>query len=253
MPSRLEDEQVDLLRDLAEVARALPRERRVFNLLSRGLSSNPFEEITWEGGRREALGRDIHDLVRAGLLRRVGPHRTSGAMQFTVTPEAYDHLTLHDAEAPLARVEEHIVEHYIDGEAFKQRNPVAYQRWAESAALLWGRDAESELTTIGHKTREAVQEFATTLLERHEAPDASPDPAHTANRLRAVINANRDRLGEARRDLLDALIVYWGEVNDLLQRQEHGGQKEGEPLAWEDGRRAVFQTAVVMYEIDRTL
>ena len=82
---------------------------------------------------------------------------------------------------------------------------------------------------------------------------ASSDPAHTANRLRAVIDAHRGGLGEARSQLLDALIVYWGEVIDLLQRQEHGGQNEGEPLAWEDGRRAVFQTAVVMYEIDRTL
>jgi hypothetical protein len=52
---------------------------------------------------------------------------------------------------------------------------------------------------------------------------------------------HRDRLGEARRHLLDALIVYWGEVLDLIERQEHGGQKEGEPLTWEDGRRAVFQ------------
>ena len=38
---------------------------------------------------------------------------------------------------------------------------------------------------------------------------------------------------------------------DLVQRQEHGGQKEGEPLGWEDGRRVVFQTANVMVELHR--
>jgi hypothetical protein len=69
----------------------------------------------------------------------------------------------------------------------------------------------------------------------------------------AVIARHGGQLGEARSHLLDALLAYWGEVNDLLQRQEHGGQKEGEPLTWEDGRRAVFHTAIVMYEIDRTL
>jgi hypothetical protein len=42
-------------------------------------------------------------------------------------------------------------------------------------------------------------------------------------------------------------------VSDLVQRQEHAGQREGEPLVWEDGRRIVFQTAIVMFEIDRSL
>jgi hypothetical protein len=38
-----------------------------------------------------------------------------------------------------------------------------------------------------------------------------------------------------------------------FKRQEHGGQKEGRPLTWEDARRVVFQTLIVMYEIDRAL
>jgi hypothetical protein len=53
--------------------------------------------------------------------------------------------------------------------------------------------------------------------------------------------------------MLKALLAYWGTVNDLVQRQEHGGQKEREPLKWEDGRRVVFQTAVVMFEIARVV
>jgi hypothetical protein len=39
----------------------------------------------------------------------------------------------------------------------------------------------------------------------------------------------------------------------LVQRQEHGAQKEVTPLTWEDARRVVFQTCVVMYEINRAL
>jgi hypothetical protein len=53
--------------------------------------------------------------------------------------------------------------------------------------------------------------------------------------------------------MLDALLAYWGTTSDLAQRQEHGAQKEGEVLTWEDSRRLVFHTAIVMVEIDRTL
>jgi hypothetical protein len=52
---------------------------------------------------------------------------------------------------------------------------------------------------------------------------------------------------------LEALIAYWGTVSDLIQRQEHGSQKEGKELVWEDGRRVVFQTAMVMLEFDKSL
>ena len=52
-------------------------------------------------------------------------------------------------------------------------------------------------------------------------------------------------VGERDRAFLDALLTYWGTVSDLVQRQEHGAKKEGEPLMWEDARRVVFQTAIV--------
>jgi hypothetical protein len=52
---------------------------------------------------------------------------------------------------------------------------------------------------------------------------------------------------------LEALVPFRGTVSDLVQRQEHGGQREGAPLRWEDGRRLVFQTAVIMFEIDSAL
>jgi len=42
-------------------------------------------------------------------------------------------------------------------------------------------------------------------------------------------------------------------VNDVVQRQEHGDQKQNDPLTWEDARAAVFQTAMLMFEFDRVL
>jgi hypothetical protein len=109
------------------------------------------------------------------------------------------------------------------------------------------------MTTIGHLCREAIQEFATTLINQYQPPDVDIDKAHTVARIKAVLNSCANKLGSSEKPFLDALIVYWGTVSDLIQRQEHGGQKEGNPLAWDDARRIVFQTYVVMFEIDRSL
>ena len=60
-------------------------------------------------------------------------------------------------------------------------------------------------------------------------------------------------MGDTEKSFLEALLNFWRTVSELVQRQEHGGQKENEPLVWEDGRRVVFQTAMVMYEVDSSL
>lgn len=246
---QLEPETVTLLRELAEGARTAPRDQREFFVLQHfgGCS------LMGPGDRTElsdAERRDVDDLVASGLLRE--RHRGKHEYSFTVSPEAYEQLAALDEQEPLARVPTEVTG-YVETPLFRARYPLAYQRWKEAADLLWGPTAETELTTIGHKTREAVQEFTSVLVHTHDIPSAPVDPTKTVARLRAVVDAQRERLGEARHHLLDALVVYWGEVNDLLQRQEHGGQKEGEPLAWEDGRRAVFHTAIAMYEIHRTI
>jgi hypothetical protein len=173
----LEPEHLDLLRQLADASRSLPRHRREFHLLRRTMGSDGTQSVIWDGGSMEVLGQDIYDLANAGLLRRTGEW-VGGHLEFLVPPEAFDHLAELEAQAPMARIEQHIAT-YIEADEFKQRYPLAYQRWAEAAALLRGEDAAGELSTIG--------------------------------------------------------------------------QREGEPLDWEDGRRAVFQTAIVMYEVDRTL
>jgi hypothetical protein len=71
--------------------------------------------------------------------------------------------------------------------------------------------------------------------------------------MRGVLDANRERLGDSKSELLVALLMYLDAVNGLVQRQEHGDQKPGEPLTWEDARASVFQTANLMFEFDRVL
>ena len=68
-----------------------------------------------------------------------------------------------------------------------------------------------------------------------------------------MLDSRRVELGEAKSRFLDALFEYWRAVGDLAQRQEHAGQREGDPLVWEDGRRLVFQTALLMSEAARAL
>jgi len=70
--------------------------------------------------------------------------------------------------------------------------------------------------------------------------------------MRAVVAAHGPA-SKSVRAYLDALIVTWGTVSDLAQRQEHGAGKEGGSLSWEDGRRLVVGTFHVVYELDIAL
>ena len=142
---------------------------------------------------------------------------------------------------------------YLNADPFRERYPDAHQKWTQASERLWASDSEHELTVIGHLCRESMQAFATALVERHEPPAVDPDRQLVVARIRAVLDLHRDQLGATELPFLDALLVYWGTVSDLVQRQEHGAQREGKPLIWEDGRRVVFQTANVMFEIDRSL
>jgi len=148
---------------------------------------------------------------------------------------------------------EEIARSYLSSDAFRTAFPGAYYRWTEAEGLLWSADSDDQLTTIGHKVREATQEFATELLTRYAIEGANPDVTKVKARVGAVVAAHKDRIGEARSRALLALADYWEAVVELVQRQEHGGQKEGEPLTWQDGRRVVFHTASVMFEFAVTL
>lgn len=95
-----------------------------------------------------------------------------------------------------------------------------------------------------------MQEFADELAGHVKVSDIPSDKARTVARIRGVFDAKVS--SATTREFLDALLAYWGTVSDLVQRQEHAGQKEGEPVTWEDARRVVFQSLSVMYEIART-
>lgn len=250
----LEEEQKDLLAMLVEAARNVPRDqRREFMIMWHVGSREPtLSHPGLPGKRTTAHMGDVDVLRDAGLIQVLRDDR--GSRAFDVHPlgfKYYDEMRRQSSE-PIFRVESEI-RRYVDSERFQQAFPNAYKKWAEAEELLWSSDSESQATTIGHLCREAMQEFVTALVERFQPPDVDHDIAHTVARLRAVLDIRKEQLSKTERPFLDALLAYFGTLCDLIQRQEHGGQREGEPLIWADTRRVIFQTAVVIFEIDASL
>jgi hypothetical protein len=194
---------------------------------------------------RRVRGSPIQSLKMLGLIEQEKKHSVS------VTPLGF--RVAEQLGASSVPRTETTVHRYLDSEKFQDSYPSAYEKWASAEKLLWATSPEDSLTTIGHLCREAMQGFATSLVERYDPPGASLNPSNTVARVRAVLDMRSHDFGKTEKPFLKALLAYWGTVIDLVERQEHGAQKEGKPLIPEDARRLVFQTMMVMFEIDRTL
>lgn len=246
-------EQEELLVQLVEAARAVPRDQRE-NFLHVAFNG---PDILFHPGfpiakQIEVITQDLDILARNGLLDL--SVNSSGNREYWITPlgyRYYEHLKTRDAE-PIEQVEREI-RRLVESTGFADRYPESQARWLAAARALWTADSAKEASTVGHLCREAMQAFATELIAHYEVEDADSNPAHDVARVRAVLTTVGARLSSAERGLLDALLAYWGSVSDLVQRQEHGAQRERERLAWEDSRRVVFQTAVLFYEVDQSL
>ncbi len=247
----LEPEQEELLATLIEATRKVPRGDRYFITIS-ALGMGDMIQGSGLDGRILAPATDVEFLSHAGLVHI--KKRQPGTIEFVITPEGfsfYERYKQRSAE-PVEQVEDD-VQAYFDSERFKSAYPAAYRLWSDAATGIWSAESSSELTAIGHKAREAMQAFATELVQKHNVTDVNPDPTKTLDRVSAVIKMQAAQLGEADTMFLDALFGYWRAVNSIVQRQEHGAQKEGEALTWEDGRRVIFYTIAVMTELDRSL
>lgn len=247
----LEQEQEELLSTVVEIIRNVPREERRAFMVSRTLAGDTLVS-PGRGPQPRIYYGDVEILASKGLLNlRFG---SKGTPNLDVTPEGFEYYRIMKERSgkPMEQVEDEVTK-YLEAHDFQQRYPKAYAKWSEAGAKLWAGDSPNQLTTIGHLCREAVQEFATALVEKFQPPDAPADKARDQSRIRAVLAHVRDQLGSREVPLLEAMIDYWNAVSGLIQRQEHGGQKQGDALRWEDGRRVVFQTAVVMFEIDHSL
>jgi hypothetical protein len=194
---------------------------------------------------------DAEVLAQAGFLRLSWGSR--GDPLFYVLPEGIAYYEQMMAASPAVETVEEEIRRYLSDPEFKKVHAQALAKWEHAAGLLWAADSQRQLTTIGHLCREALQEFAASLAQQQKVDVSAIEGAKIVARLKAIFTARSAKLGTTESLFLDALVAYWGTVSDLVQRQEHGSQREGEPLAWEDGRRVVFQTCAVMYEVARAL
>lgn len=247
--ARLDPEQEQTLITIVELVRSVPRTERHSFILSEDQQG---ADILMPGARSspKVLAADVRELQVAGLLR-LAPGGSRYNTAYDVTGDGFAHYDelMRGTAGPTAAVEANVVS-YLDGPGFASRHRDSYAKWITAANDLRGDDTESRMTTIGHHAREAMMTFTTELVGRYKVTDANPDPERTVSRLRSVIAKAAPRLGETERPMLEALVEYWGTIHDLATRQEHGAAKSV-PLVAEDARRVVFQTAMVMFELDR--
>ena len=249
----LEEEQEELLGRFVESHRSAPKEARSYFIASESMGST---QATFIHGMVTGLNfqgsrADAEVLADAGFLRLTfGSH---GDPLFYVTPEGIARYEARMTSSPPVAAVESTIREFLSQAELKKSHSVALAKWEQAEQLLWAADSAQQLTTIGHLCREALQEFAQSLAIQHKVDVSGINPAKTVSRLREVLAARGGKLGSTEKPFLDALVAYWGTLSDLIQRQEHGALREGDALVWEDGRRVVFQTCVLIYELARAL
>ena len=236
----LTDEQREMLVFLVEETRRSSEGRRHQFRAHRGGQN----DILQSGDQRYPTNLpDLYELDATGLIRL---REAETSVSFVVSPKGfafYEEVKRAQGE-PIERVEGE-ARHLLERDILDDFDEAA-QIWRDAEDLLWSGDAEEQLTAIGHKCREALQAFAQGLYERHCPDSDALAKDKTVDRIRSVLSARRSVVGKTTEDFL---IAYWGTVSDLAQRAEHGSQREDRPLLWEDGRRLVFQTLLVMVEL----
>jgi hypothetical protein len=250
----LEPEQEELFTFIVEAARSVSREKREKFIVIQIADANLALLIHPGINNREieVYSGDIKEIGTQGLIAI--EYSSGGTLTFDITSfgfKYYEYLKTKKGEA-VERVEV-TVRDYINSSIFKTKYPDAFNKWSSAETLLWQKDSPQQLTSIGHHCREAVQAFVDALIELYQPPNVIKDKTKTKNRLRAVFDLKAKQLGEKRKEFVEALLEYWDALEGLIQRQEHGAYKDGEQLSLEDARRVVFQTMVLIFEIDKVL
>lgn len=249
MEVELSEDQVQLFTAIVTASRSAKREFYV----ARYTGGSFLEHPGLPEGKLEVYWPDLLALLELGLAT-ITSHdsRTGNPSMFDVSPYGLHVFTVIHSQKAAAETVEDEIRRYLDADTFSRRFTGAHSKWSTAVELLWAEDVDSHLTEIGHCCREAMQEFADVVCA--ELPiHGESSKANTVRRIRSAVDARSASLGSSAAAMLDALLVYWGTVSDLAQRQEHAGAKEGESVGWEDARRLVFQTANVMFELGHAL
>ncbi|MCC5943004.1 MAG: hypothetical protein JJU37_15780 [Balneolaceae bacterium] len=251
----LEEEQKELFIQIVENWKRIPREDRIVMVYSQDSIGGDLTVLSKSSGLNvinNIIIGDLDELSSNGLLRE--KYTKKGGENYLVSPKGFQYYEwlMNREGKPVERIEKNILK-YIELDAFKTTYSEAYKKLKQAEVLLWSSDSQENFTTIGHHCREAMQEFADRLYTEVIGEKSDQLKSRDKNRIKSVIEAKKENVSTTVVPFLEALNNYWNALSDLVQRQEHGGQKEGEPLTWEDARRVVFQTVNVIVELDKTL
>jgi hypothetical protein len=205
----LEPEQQDLLCLLVETSRSLPRNKREKFLLQYGMDGYYLGHPRLPHFQAKIYKGDVEHLNRVGLVFASYGDRY---LVFDVTPEGfryYEYLKSKNSQ-PLRRTESHSRAHLFSDQ-FQTHYPKTFNKWSEAEKLLWEPESATQLTTIGHLCREAMQEFATELVDKHKPANVDTNKAHDVSRIKSVISANATQIGDTTHHFLDVLLSYWGD------------------------------------------
>jgi hypothetical protein len=141
-------------------------------------------------GHIEIVPADLRVLTREGLF---DADQRENQTNYMITPRGslYYRYMMTRRGAPVERLTS-VMHRYLDADEFRQRYPDAYTKWSRAESELWAADSDQGVTAVGHLCREAMQEFADTLVKQHNPPNTSQSPGEkprTKNRVRAVVLA----------------------------------------------------------------
>ncbi|HEV2923990.1 MAG TPA: hypothetical protein VGW98_08145 [Solirubrobacteraceae bacterium] len=160
-----------------------------------------------------------------------------------------------------ARIEDYL-RAYLEDQRFRSAHPLARGRWIVAWEMLWCADSHSKVIAVGQRAGDAMHAFSGSMLERcmHFAMDSHRrDPLADGSQrpgpldgLASITDAYGEQLGAGRSQLLREMFEPWRALSGKLQLHEQGLRPPHERLRWEDGRRLVLFTALVMVEFDRS-
>jgi hypothetical protein len=170
------------------------------------------------------------------------------------------------ADSPIRSVDHGRIEEYLraylEDQRFRSAHPLACGRWIVAWEMLWCADSRSKVIAVGQRAGDAMHAFSASMHQRcmpfamdSPLPDPLADGAQRPgplNGLASITDAYGEELGAGRSQLLREMFEPWRALRGKLQRHEQGTQPPEERVRWEDGRRLVLFTALVMVEFDRS-
>jgi hypothetical protein len=159
------------------------------------------------------------------------------------------------------RIEDYL-RSYLEDERFRTTHPLACGRWIVAWEMLWCADSRAKVIAVGQRACEAMQAFGSSLLEACAPLPMDPrwpelltergTRAAPLDAVGGVLGAYGEQLGSERSELLAGLLEHWHTLAEHVSRHEQDLQAAAGRLRWEDGRRLVLFTALVMVEVDRS-